>query len=236
MIKAVLFDLDGTLLQMDIDYYNDCYFKALHKKLVSIGYPKDKIISGMWSAINAMLKNDGSVLNEKIFWKEFSNQFGQRVYDDEPVFDDFYKNEFVKIGDNAGEQNPMAAEIVRWLKSQGIITVLATNAVYPKIAAHERLRWTGLFPEDFSYITTYDNSYACKPNLKYYEQILSAIDCKPEETLMVGNDVQEDMIAGKIGMNVFLLVEFMINRDNSDISIYPHGSFDELKKYIENLL
>ena len=25
-IKVVLFDLDGTLLQMDIDYYNDCEY------------------------------------------------------------------------------------------------------------------------------------------------------------------------------------------------------------------
>ena len=52
---------------------------------------------------------------------------------------------------------------------------------------------------------------------------------------MVGNDVGEDMIAEKLGMRVFLLTDCMINKANADISIYPHGNFDDLKNFLNTL-
>jgi FMN phosphatase YigB (HAD superfamily) len=57
----------------------------------------------------------------------------------------------------------------------------------------------------------------------------------PEECLMVGNDVNEDMIAETLGMKVFLLKDCIINKDNKDISIYPNGSFGELMEYVKSL-
>ena len=50
---------------------------------------------------------------------------------------------------------------------------------------------------------------------------------------MVGNDVSEDMIAAQLGMQVFLLTDCMINKDNIDISQYPHGSFDALMAFLQ---
>ena len=52
---------------------------------------------------------------------------------------------------------------------------------------------------------------------------------------MVGNDVTEDMIAETIGMNVFLLTDCMINKEQKDISVYPHGDFSELMNFLEGL-
>ena len=43
------------------------------------------------------------------------------------------------------------------------------------------------------------------------------------------------MIAQKLGMQVFLLTDCLINRSNTDISQYSNGSFEELKKYISAL-
>ena len=57
----------------------------------------------------------------------------------------------------------------------------------------------------------------------------------PDECLMVGNDVSDDMVAEQLGMQVFLLTDCLINKENKDISAYPQGSFDELITYIENL-
>lgn len=45
---------------------------------------------------------------------------------------------------------------------------------------------------------------------------------------MVGNDVTEDMVARKIGMNVFLLTDYLINKEREDINKYPRGSFEQL--------
>ena len=52
---------------------------------------------------------------------------------------------------------------------------------------------------------------------------------------MVGNDVGEDMIAQKLGMKVFLLTNDLINKNNTDISVYPHGDFKALIEFIENI-
>ena len=84
--------------------------------------------------------------------------------------------------------------------------------------------------------TTYENSSFCKPNPKYYLEILEKIGVAPEECLMVGNDVTEDMVAKELGMEVFLLTDCLINKENKDISGYPNGSFGELKAYLEERL
>lgn len=52
---------------------------------------------------------------------------------------------------------------------------------------------------------------------------------------MVGNDVSEDMIAQDLGMQVFLLTDCLINKENEDISRYPHGSFPQLMDYIGSI-
>jgi len=52
----------------------------------------------------------------------------------------------------------------------------------------------------------------CKPNLEYFEEVLSFIDRKPEECLMVGNDVEEDLAAGALGMKTYLVEDFILDR------------------------
>ena len=68
-----------------------------------------------------------------------------------------------------------------------------------------------------------------------YQDILETMNLTPEECLMVGNDVDEDMIAETLGMKVFLLTDCLLNRKNKDITRYPQGSFPELLEYIRTL-
>ena len=103
------------------------------------------------------------------------------------------------------------------------------------MATQNRIRWAGLTPEDFLHYTTYENSHYCKPNLKYYEEILRQIGRRPEECLMVGNDVGEDMVARQLGMQVFLLADCLINRQGEDLSAYPSGGFPELQDFLARL-
>ena len=110
----------------------------------------------------------------------------------------------------------------------GLRTALATNPIFPAIATESRIRWAGLSPADFELYTTYENIGFCKPNPAYYQEILKRMDLSPEECLMVGNDVTEDMIAARLGMQVFLLTDCLINKDEKDISVYPNGGFDQL--------
>ena len=75
-----------------------------------------------------------------------------------------------------------------------------------------------------------------KPNPKYYLEITEKIGVKPEECLMVGNDVGDDMVAADLGMKVFLLTDCLINKKNVDISQFPSGGFDELSRYLDDLI
>ena len=233
-LKTILFDLDGTLLPMDQDVFIKAYMKGLCVKTAPLGYDSKKMIEALWTGTGAMVKNDGSARNEEVFWKVFAGVFGEKALADRPVFDEFYRNEFQKVKDACGF-DARAAKLIAGLKEKGYRLVLATNPLFPQMATYSRVRWAGLNPEDFDWITTYENSSFCKPNLKYYEEIIERLKLDPNECLMVGNDADEDMIAGKLGMKTFLLTDCLLNRSGQDIDVYPNGSFEALEAYIETL-
>ena len=231
MIRAVLFDLDGTLLPMDQDEFTKGYFRLLAAKLLPQGYDKDALVAGIWHGTAAMEENDGSCSNEEAFWKDFGKTFGENALKDKVLFDKFYEEDFYKAKELCGFA-PKASAIVREIKVKGIRVALATNPIFPAVATESRIRWAGLEPDEFELYTTYENIGYCKPNLRYYEEVCARMSLKPEECLMVGNDVDEDMIAAELGMKVFLLTDCMINRKGKSIAEYTHGGFEDLEQYI----
>ena len=233
-IKVILFDLDGTLLPMDQEIFLKDYFGRMVKKLAPHGYDPDTLVKSIYAGTDAMIANDGSATNETVFWNSFTKFFGEQARKDEILFDDYYKNEFQEVKHSCGFL-PEAAATIKAIQNMGYRIVLATNPLFPRIATASRIRWAGMTPEDFEFFTTYENSSYCKPNLKYYEEILGKLGVTPEECLMVGNDVGEDMIAEQLGMKVFLIPRDLINKDGKDISKYPQGDFEDLLAYLKAL-
>ncbi|MBO5926473.1 MAG: HAD family hydrolase, partial [Clostridia bacterium] len=131
--------------------------------------------------------------------------------------------------------NAKAKQTVDKIKSKGLRVALATNPVFPRIATQKRISWAGLDYTDFELCTTYENSKYSKPNLNYYKEILTKLNVKAEECLMIGNDVSDDMVVKNLNMKVFLLTDCLINTNNEDISVYPNGNFDDLISYIDSL-
>ena len=233
-IKAVLFDLDGTLLPMDQEVFTKGYFRFLIKKAAPYGYEPEKLISSIWQGTAAMVKNTGEVSNETVFWRVFAGIYGDGALKDKPVFDEFYANEFNLARDTCG-YTPASAEAIKLLKEKGINVALATNPIFPEVATRTRMKWAGVDPDDFALYTTYENINFCKPNLAYYKEVLRRLELDAGDGLMVGNDVGEDMIAEKLGINVFLLTDCVINKSGEDISRYPHGDFGTLTEYLKAL-
>ena len=234
-IKAVLFDMDGTLLPMDEKSFIKLYFGSLSTRFAHRGYQPQALIDGVWRGTNAMICNDGTRLNSEMFWNTFADVFGKKALNDVADFDQYYVTDFI-AAKAACATNPKAAEVVKSLKKRGLTVVIATNPLFPLVAQQQRLNWAGVDANDVDMITHYDNSHFCKPNLKYYEEILSKLNLHADECLMVGNDVNEDMIAERLGMKVFLVTDCLINPDNKDVNAYPHGNFDDLEEYIAKLL
>lgn len=232
--KVVLFDLDGTLLPMNQELFIKSYFSMIASKLEQYGYEPKQLIESIWKGTGAMIQNDGCISNEKAFWNAVVGIYGENIKNDMVYFDEFYREDFDKVRKSCGF-TPYAAKVIDLIKQKGLRLVLATNPIFPAIATEKRIKWAGLLPSDFELYTTYENFRYCKPNLAYYEDILHKLNVQPEECLMVGNDVSEDMIASKLGMKVFLLTDCLINKENKDISIYPNGDFEDLINFINSL-
>ena len=232
-MKTVLFDLDGTLLPLDQDAFGKAYILGMAKCMAPYGYDMQELIRGIWTGTGAMVKNDGAVTNEEVFWTTFSGLMGRDTRADEPHFLTYYQTEFQKVRDVCGFE-PKAAEVIGFLKNAGCRVALATNPLFPQIATHSRARWAGLDPADFDLITTYENSRHCKPDPDYYRDVLAALGETAENCIMVGNDVDEDMLAASaVGIRTFLLTDCIINKHNADVADIPQGGFPELLAFLK---
>lgn len=231
-MKTVFYDLDGTLLPMDMDEFMRAYFGNLARKLIPYGYTKEQLFTSIMAGTECMVRNDGSMTNEEAFWKYFCKAVNCTEADKEK-FTDFYNNEFDNVKSSCGF-NPFVPEMIAEVKKLGIKQVLATNPIFPEIATRKRIQWAGLSPEDFDCFTTYENCHYAKPNLGYYEELLKKTGTDPKECIMVGNDVDEDMVAAKLGMKVFLVTDYMLNKHNKDINEFPHGDFHAALEFIKN--
>ena len=230
-IKAVLFDLDGTLLPQDQDVFVETYFRALSRRFAD-RYAPDALIAAVWHGTEAMMANDGSRTNEQAFWKAFAERLGEVAQADKAEFDRFYREEFNTVQAVCGF-NPLVPATIARLHEQGFRLILATNPIFPYEAAVSRAAWAGIELSDFEWITTYENSRYSKPNPLYYQDIADQAGLPPEACLMVGNDVGDDMAAARIGMRVFLLTDCLINKTDESVDRYPHGGFAELCRYID---
>lgn len=210
--QAVLFDLDGTLIGLDIGEFIPAYFALLEEWLScrGIDWP---VIPRLQRATEAMLQDkDADISNQAVFMREFFSHNGSGQRDRMmQLFDEFYCTRFGELAKLACPI-PQAPEVVEQLDRAGCTLVLATNPVFPQTAIRERLQWGDLEPGDFAYITSYENSHLCKPHPGYYREILQQISAQPEEALMVGNDPIEDMAAEKLGIDTFLVEDYMVSR------------------------
>ncbi len=233
-IRCILFDLDGTLLPMDQNVFLKTYLGGLAQKLAPLGFDPRELFGAIMEGTGAMIRNDGSAKNEDRFWAVMRKAYGARIDEAIPYFEDFYSNEFAGVQSVCG-YNPQAALTVRELKRRGYTVALATQPAFPAVATHSRIRWAGLDASEFALVTTFENSRFCKPSAGYYRDVADAVGFAPEECLMVGNDISDDMPAAAIGMKVFLLTDCLIAKESERVEDYPNGGFDDLMAYIDEL-
>lgn len=230
---AILFDLDGTLLPMNYDEFTNGYFRLLCKKMAPLDYPADKLVPAIWAGVKAIIQGDGSTTGETRFWQEFAKVFGDRVYTDKPVVDSFYDNEFNQANVYT-QPTPLARTLVDAAQEKGSQVILATNPIFPRNGIVSRLNWAGLKETDFDLITSYENSHYCKPDPRYYTEILEKQSLLPEHCVMIGNDVKEDVTAAqKLGIKTFLIKDCLIG-DPSTVNT-DQGNIQDAINWVKNL-
>lgn len=232
MVRHVLFDLDGTLLPMRQEEFVGYYLPLLSRRFEKYGIRRDVFLKSIWEGIGAMVGNDGRQTNEQAFWKCFERSAGVTRQEVEEDTLDFYEKEFNEAIASTSP-TPVAGQIIKTLKEKGIKVYLATNPLFPRCATLNRIRWAGLYAEDFEWITTYETCHYCKPNVKYYEEILERFQLDPAECLMAGNDVGEDLPARRLGIRTYLVTDCIENAGNLPVESDEMGTLEELLESVK---
>lgn len=205
MLKAVLFDLDDTLLGNDMNVFMASYLPLL------AGHVKPFMDSGLFATelmigSRAMLENtDPTTTNREVFWSVFSNRTGFAREALEPVIETFYRTRFRELRRTTYKRT-VARSLVEHCFNRGLKVVIATNPLFPLDAIQQRLDWAGVSIEDFDYdlVTGYENMHAAKPHEAYYREILAHIDVVPQQAVMVGDDWENDILpASELGLSTF---------------------------------
>jgi FMN phosphatase YigB (HAD superfamily) len=201
MMRAILFDLDGTLLDVDTGSFMERYFAAV-KRLAIPGFDGD-LFGAVVEGTRHMMGWHEGLTNEDVFWDRFVEVTGGAKSDFEPYFARFYDEVFPTLQGDAGPA-PHAREAVQTALEHGFTVVVATNPLFPRVAIDHRIAWAGLSDVlDGAHVTSYEVSTACKPLPGYYQETAAAVGATPIECLMVGDDAELDLPAASTGMRTF---------------------------------
>jgi len=233
-MKTILFDLDGTLLPMDIDHFLKLYFHEMGK-IFKDEMSSEVLVDTLMKATRSMVKDASDRTNQAVFMDVFEELMGHDISAYQGLWDQFYETTYVKAKASS-YISPEAIEAIKILKEKGYQLVLATNPLFPETAIIQRIQWAGLSPDDFSYITSFEKNHYCKPQIKFYQEIMDALNLDPTECLMVGNDAEEDMVASKLGMKTYLLENHLITRGEMSHEITYRGNYMDFLEFAKTVL
>lgn len=194
--KAVLFDLDGTLLLSDEKEFYTAYFGALGNFCKELMNPYE-LVEKIQKIMKEIIMEDGKLTN----YERFLNHLTQEVGSDlakklEDRFNAFYLTDFNKLKALTLPNEPL----INWMKGLKTKKALATNPIFPKVAIVKRMNWVGLEENEFDLITVMEDFHYLKPRGEYYLEISQKLGVDPYECLMIGNDTMLDGSCTKVGM------------------------------------
>lgn len=229
--SVVLFDLDGTLLEMHTHTFVKQYLTIIGQYIAQ-HYDQEMILSAIWDATQAMImSDDGSKTNEQVFTEHFIRQTGIAKEEIWPLFDTFYRD-VVPTLSHLAYPSPWAKKLIEATKQQGYRIAVATNPLFPREVIYSRIGWLDVSVDQFEHVTSYEESFYTKPHLAYYQEICEKLGVQPTDCIMVGNNMQEDMVAGQLGMKTFLVTNYLIDRGEPSYPVDQQGNYEELYQAI----
>lgn len=207
-LRAVLFDLDDTLLENDMAVFGPAYLDLFARQCAHLA-PREALLRAMDKSIAGLLRHDDpNVTNEASFWAAFLQESGLAEAELRPSVERFSAAD-VPLLQRLTRPRPGAREVVRQVRTRGWRVILATNPMFPTAVTMQRIAWAGLEAEDFDLVTTLENSHACKPNPSYFRALLNFAGVRPPEALFVGDDWQLDIMPA---LGLGLRAYWMMNR------------------------
>lgn len=204
--------MDGTLLNMGEHAFEKETLKRMNDFFEKKFPGKGKVIvTAVGCGIESMKKNDGKQTNELVYWQAFEQACGYKRAELEPLFFEFYRTDYARIGDDYVPDENMK-ELVHLLEAKGYQLIVATNPLVPQIANQQRVLWSGTGDVNWLEITSFENYSSAKPNVRFYQEICKRFRLEPQECLMVGNSIRDDGAAQELGMEFYLI----LNEDSAE--------------------
>ena len=237
-IRAVFFDLDGTLLQVEMKEFIPAYIGSLAACFADLADPR-RFSDVLLSATFALLRprstgTAGGETNEALFLRAVQRRLG--------IAPDLFSARLARFcGENLHELAshihplPLAREIVQWCFRRNLSVVIATNPVFPRPVVEARLAWGNLHDFPYAHVTTFENSRFCKPDPQYFHDLLVTFGLEPQECLMVGNDTEHDLAAREAGIATFLVDTWLVDRRDGDFTTDFRGGHPELLALVRTL-
>jgi FMN phosphatase YigB (HAD superfamily) len=233
MTITLLFDLDETLLDTNLNAFVQTYFQKLAAHLASHVPPETLLKSLLLGTRQMMASEDPAHTLREVFDENFYPHFDVDREAIAPAIEDFYDNIFPTIRE-VTKPIPGVVEFIEWAFSAGHRIVIATSPYFPRKATYHRLRWAGLPPEKypFALISTYDDFHFTKPHVAYFAEVLGRLGWPDDPVLMVGNDVEQDLIpASALGLATYHSVD--VTPDANGFNATGRGRISDLRAWLE---
>ena len=205
MIKAILLDLDDTLLDNPTEVFVRAYLALLDAFLqrhLALADTRSAILAATDAVIH---RQDPRTNNLETFYTALLARLPVERDTFQAAMDVFYREVYPQLAQDT-RPHPGVRKLVEALIARGLQLVVATNPFFPQVAIEQRLAWAGVPVDEvpFALVTTMEIMHYTKPHPAYYEETLARIGVQADEAVMVGNNWQNDIHpAHQAGLHTF---------------------------------
>lgn len=198
MIKAVLLDLDNTLLQNPDRQWARTFSQGWDRHFED-RYGIRRASDALRSAIGRLNQNGDSCLsNVEVMEEELARRLPLPRGEVERALEEFYAGPYHCFRETTA---PVAGarELVDALLGQNLLVTIATNPLFPASATCARIAWAGLgeYISAFAFITNSENMHYAKPDPAYYAEAIARVGVEPDEALVIGDSPTNDIEAAE---------------------------------------
>ena len=234
MIKAVLLDLDNTLLVNPDTAFARSFLKALDEYFEPLTGPG--ISHQFREAIHQLSqKQDGTKSNHNFIDDYIAQANTLSSATVKEAFLGFYQARFPELAGQT-QRKSGAGALVETIRRAGLSLVIATNPLHTEHGIKQKLEWAGLPTDEACYtlITTADNMHFAKPDPAYYAEIIGRVGIEPDEAIMVGDSLKNDMGAARaIGLQTFHISDAAHTNEPIIDEAYQHGSLENFHALVQ---
>jgi FMN phosphatase YigB (HAD superfamily) len=238
-VKHLLVDLDGTLLGNHGFHLSFDFIGRSLKALTQYGSLKNNMgaLYGMYREVGKPSKDE---TNDRRMIAIFAERMGMGLDEARKVLREGLFSIFPML-ERHFYPIPGSKEFLEWARTQYPLT-LATNPIWPPEIIEMRVKWAGIDPSIFGFITHVRMMKATKPHPEYYQEILDLQGLNAADCMLIGDNVRMDLPATRVGIRVFILKSPQAKQKTPDISTLKYskaraqawrGTYAELRNLLK---